>query len=1081
MRRTLCSAALAVFALTGLLTEQAAAQGVTTSAVSGRIVDASGQPIATVQVAVTNTATGVATGALSGVDGRYFVPHLAPGGPYTVEAQSIGYETQRREGIRLVLGQNYRIDFQLQQAAVELEGLIVTSDATFSQDRTGQQTLVTNEQILELPSLSRNFTELASLSPLVSSAGVGSSVGGQNNRFNNIQIDGAVNNDVFGLADSGVPGGQANGKPISQDAIEQFQILVAPFDVRQSGFTGGLINAVTKSGTNEFHGSLYGFFRNQSLLRDSLRVNDTDFLVNDFDNSVLGFTLGGPIQRDRVHFFLSGEFEGRNQPNSLGFESGSNGLGLDPASITQVRTIADGYGLEFGDASAYTNENPALNLFGRVDVQLSDAHRLSVKHTFASADDDDSPSRGGGFFEPQSATYDFTNETNTSVVQLFSSLGDGFSNEFLATVQFVRDQRAPEAIHRFSTIRVDLPDDAVNDGATIQFGAERFSHANRLDQDILQFTNNLTGDFGAHRATFGVNLERWAFTNLFVDRSLGQFDFDSPEDFEAGTASFYALRVPVSGGPVEDAAAEFAYMKFGVYAQDEWAVNDRFNLTYGLRVDIPFTGDEPRDNTTFASSFGFPTTEVPSGNPMWQPRVGFNFQPDATARTQIRGGVGLFAGRPPFVWVSNAFGNTGLESVEVQCSGANVPAFDPNDPPRTCADGSGAAAARASIAVVDPDFTFPTELKVDLAVDREFGDGWRGTVEGIFTKAIDQIAVEELNGIAPTGESSDGLGIGNRTIYGNPIVDSGGDDPWATTLVDGNFNEVVRMTNTSEGYSYAIIGELEKQFEDWFHVRGSYTYSRSFDIQSMTSSRAISNYGFNPIGASAALEDREVTASDFDRPHRVILTANATLWPQYGGTNLALIYRGQSGARYSYVYDGDINGDGFAGNGRNGGFSSSRTNDLVYVPSSSDELAFRSADDERLFNELVDMDPCLSEARGQILERNACQGPWSDQLDFRLTQGINTPQGQVELVVDVFNVLNLLNSEWGIQEGALFNTAQLLRTRGREGDVADGRVLFTYDGFRTTDENDVQHAALPYTVFSNSSRYQINLGLRYRF
>lgn len=1080
MRRSLWNLSLVLLATLGLAAD-GWAQGVTTAAVSGRVIDPTGQPLATVQLAVTNTATGVTTGALSGVDGRYYVPHLQPGGPYAVEAQSIGYETQRREGVRLVLGQNYRVDFQLQETAVQLEGLIVVSDATFSQDRQGQQTTVTQEQLLELPTISRNFTELASLSPLVSSDGVGASVGGQNNRFNTIQIDGAVSNDVFGLADSGVPGGQANGKPISQDAIEQFQILVAPFDVRQAGFTGGLINAVTKSGTNQIHGSLYGFFRNQDLLRKKLTVNNTDFNVSEFDNSTLGATLGGPIVTDRVHFFLSGEYEGRNRPNSLGFESGGNGLGLDPTSITQVQTIAEGYGLDFGDVTAYTNANPALNLFGRLDVQLSPEHRLSVKHTYSNAEDDDSPSRGGGLFEPQSATYDFTNETNTSVVQLFSSLGDGFSNEFLANVQFVRDQRAPEARFRYSTIVVDLPDDAVDPGATIQFGAERFSHANSLDQDILQFTNNLTGDFGAHRATFGINAERWAFNNLFVDRSLGQYDFDSPEDFEAGLASFYALRMPVSGGPVEDAAAVFAYWKLGVYAQDEWEVNDQLNVTYGMRVDVPVTSDTPRDNVAFSSAFGFPTTDVPSGNPLWQPRIGFNYQPDAEARTQIRGGAGLFAGRPAFVWIANAFGNTGLESVELQCSGVDVPAFDPNNPPTTCAGGSGPSAASASIATVDPDFKFPTELKIDLAVDREFGNGWRGTVEGIYTKAINQVAVEELNGSTPSGESSAGLGIGDRTIYGTPVVDSGDDDPWATTPVDPGFLEVVRMTNTSEGYTYALVGELEKRFGDRFSTRGAYTYSRSFDVQSMTSSRAVSNYGFNPIGVNVALEDRPLTASDFDRPHRVIVSANALLWPEYGGTNLSLIYRGQSGSRYSYVYDGDINGDGFAGNSRNGGFSTSRTNDLVYIPASSAELAFSTADDERLFNELVDMDPCLSEARGNILERNACSGPWSDQLDLRLTQGINTPRGEVELIVDVFNFLNLLNSSWGIQEGSLNSTAQLLRTRGREGGVADGRVLFTYDGFRTTDEDDVQHAALPYSVFSTSSRYQVNLGLRWRF
>ncbi len=1064
--------------LTMAMPAEVSAQGVTTSGISGRIVDSSGQPVAAAQVVVVNAGTGLQSGALSGADGRYYVAHLEPGGPYTVEVQSIGFEAQRREGIRLALGQVFRANFTMSVQAVELEGFTVSVDPTFSGERTGQQTVVTDEQIAELPTLSRNFTELASLSPLVSTIGgnVGASVGGANNRFNNIQIDGAVNNDAFGLAASGVPGGQANGKPISQDAIAEFQVLVAPFDVRQSGFTGGLINAVTKSGRNELFGSFYSEYRNLSLVRDTLTVDGTDYAFNDFSNAAFGGTLGGPIVKDKAHFFISGEFERRNIPNSLGANSGAAALDLDQASINAVRDIAENqYGLDFGDITAYINENPALNLFGRLDFQLSPAHRLSLKHTYARADDDDSPRRGGGTFEPQSATYDFQNRTNTSVLQLFSSFGK-WSNEVLTTVQFVRDQRAPAPEHQFSTVVVDVPTDAVNDGARIQFGAERFSHANRLDQDIFQFTNNLTGDFGAHRVTFGFNAERWSFDNLFLDTSLGLYEFDSVEDFQNGEASRYQLRASL-GASVDDAAGVFAYNKFGVYAQDEFAVNDQLTLTYGLRVDVPVTSDKPRANPNFPGAFGFPTSEVPSGNPLVQPRLGFNYRFDTDTQTQLRGGAGIFAGRPAFVWIGNAFGNTGMESAFLQCDDGQegVPAFNPTSPPQACPDGTSAATSAASIAVVDPDFKFPQELKFDLALDHEFGSGWRGTVEGIYTKSIDQIAVEELNGSVPTSESSAGLGIGSRTIYGTP--QDSNDDPWRTTLVDGtNFREVVRMTNTSKGYSYALIGELEKSFEAGHALSGSYRYGRSYDIQSLLSSRAISNYGFNVIGESAALEDRPVTPSAFDVPHRVVARASTRLLEQYGGTNVSLIYRGQSGRTYSYVYDGDVNGDGFAGR-----FSSSRTNDLVYVPSSSSELAFRSADDERLFNELVALDPCLSDAQGSILERSGCRAPWQDQLDLRVTQGINAPNGRFEVVWDVFNVLNLLNSEWGIQEGPFNETVQLLRTRGRENDDPNGRVLFTYDGFRDTDANGNQSAELPYSVFSGSSRWQMKLGVRYVF
>ncbi len=1061
-------------ALVVLFVSSAAGQGITSSAISGIVRGPDGQPVVAAQVSVTNAASGIQTGVLGGSDGRYFVSHIEPGGPYTIEVSSIGFETQRRAGIRLSLGQTLRLNFILSEQAIQLEGLIIEVDEVFSQDRTGQQTIVTSDQIASLPVLSRNFTELASLSPLVA-GGVGSSVGGQNNRFNNVQIDGAVNNDVFGLADSGVPGGQANAKPISQDAIAEFQVLVAPFDVRQAGFTGGLINAVTKSGTNDFHGTLSGYFRNEGLLRETLTVDGTDFVFNEFDEQILAFTLGGPIVQDRIHFFVSGEFEKFNTPLGLGLESGSNGLDLDPTSVTRVEQLANGYGLDFGRTSAYTQENPKQNLFGRLDFQISPNHRLSFKQKYDAADQDDGPSRGGGTFEPESATYDFLTTTNTSVAQLFSRVGE-WSNELLLTAQFVRDSRAPAAEFAYSTILVDVPDDPFNDGAQVRFGAERFSHANSLNQNIFQLTNNVTRSFGVHRMTFGVNLERYDFDNLFADRSLGDYTFDSVEDFENGISDFYAIRLPhpnITGG-IADASAKFAYNKLGIYAQDDFQASDQLSLTFGLRLDVPTTGDTPRNNTEFENTFGFPTTDVPSGNLLIQPRIGFNYTVDSDVRTQVRGGLGIFAGRPPFVWIANGFGNTGRETVELRCFSGNTPAFNPNAPPTSCADGSGPSAARASIAVLDPDFKFPQEFKLNLAVDRELGDGWRATVEGIYTKSIDAMVVEELNGTTPLGQTAANLGVGTRTVYGTAIDSN--DDPWDTQLRNGDdFFEVVRLTNDSKGYSYNLVGELEKSFGDRYHISGSYKYGRAYDVQSFTSSRAISNWGFNVIGASTALADRPVTASEWDRPHGVIATASGNFLPEYGGTNVALIYRGNSGRTYSYVYDGDVNGDGFAGE-----LSSSRTNDLVYIPNSSAEIAFQSADDERLFNEMVSLDPCLSEQRGQILERNSCRSPWVGALDLRLVQGIPTPQGKVELLFDVFNVLNLLKSDWGIQEGPSFSTIQLLRTRGRENDNPNGRILFTYDGFRNTVDG-VQSAQLPYNTFTTASRWQARLGVRWVF
>ncbi|MDT8341524.1 MAG: TonB-dependent receptor [Longimicrobiales bacterium] len=1049
---------------------------VTTATVTGTVTAQDGRPLSGAQVSVTHANTGFRTGALTNDAGRYFVPFLEPGGPYTIEVQLIGFATSRVSGMSFALGQTAQRDFTLSEQAVELEGLVVEFDPDFSTSRTGQQEIITDQTLRDLPTISRNFTELASLSPLVSSTG-SPSINGQNNRFNNIQLDGAVNNDVFGLAASGVPGGQANGKPISQDAIAEFQVLVAPFDVRQAGFTGGLINAVTKSGTNRFSGSLYGFYRDESLERGDFTSQGDEFSANeDFTNSVIGGTLGGPIIKDKLHFFLSGEFEIRDRPLSAGVESSAEDLGVSPSTVTTIQGVAENqYNLPFGRTNAFTLENPATNLFGRLDWQINDRHRLSLKHTYADADSDDSPSRGGSTFEPESATFDFTNETNSTVAQLFSNFGR-WNNEFLVNVQFIRDRRANPEPFRFGEIRVENPDDPFNSNAAVLFGTERFSHANELDQDVLQFTNNLTGVFGDHRWTVGVNVERWSFRNLFASSSLGVWEFDTVDDFQAGDASFFEIALPSPGlgsDDINDTAADFAYTKIGAYIQDEISVNDKLTVTAGVRVDVPVTGDDPRDNEVFSQDFGGrSTTTVPSGNPLIQPRVGFNYRVDGNPRNQIRGGAGIFAGRPPFVWVSNAFGNTGLETVLLRCFGGNTPQFDGRNAPTRCADNSGASTAAAPIALVDEDFAFPQDLKVNLAWDRDWGEGWKTTFEGVFTKVIDAVAVEELNGNAVVGHNQDVETIGPRKVFGRAVDDFR--QAYTPIRASNNFLDVIELTNTSEGYSYSLIGDIEKNFGRLLTLRGAYTYSRSFDLQAFTSSRAVSNYGFSPVGADVGLDNLDLRPSDFDRPHRVILQATTHLWEQFGGTTISAIYRGESGAPYSYIYRSDVNGDGFGDNI----FDSGRTNDLVFIPQNSSDILWDSPTDQQRFDDLVSQEECLQDARGEILERNACRRPWAGFLNLRLTQGINLPRGNFELILDIFNVMNLLNEDWGAQQGNGFNTERLLEVQGR--DDATGRLIMGFEGPLDFD-GATPVAERPHRVDVNSTRYRINLGLRYIF
>lgn len=1086
-RRT-WSSLLAMVALTGFgWIGSLSAQGATTAAISGVVRTAEGAPVAAAEVVVRNVASGVTNRTLTNGEGRYFIPYLRVGGEYSVEVTSLGYRTELEEGVRLTLGQVFELDFTLRPEALAVGEVVVTSARgdIFSPSRTGAGTTVNEAAIERQPTIDRHINDLAALSPYVSLTGDAPSIGGQNNRMNNIQIDGAVNNDVFGLADSGVPGGQADAKPISIEAIQEFEVLVAPFDVRQAGFSGGLINAVTKSGTNEWHGSVYGFYRNESFLNSELpfsvsgaggiTLQDT-LRTDDFLDQTVGFSLGGPIIRDRLHVFAAGEMQQREFPLEYGIQSDPRSIQAHPDSINRFIDILENtYGLEAGSPAAYALENPNANFFGRMDWSPNDRHRITLRHNWVRASDDDSPSRAGFGFELSSATYDFESTTNSTVLQLHSQLANDNFNELLFNFQTIRDRRDP--VGDYPLINVfNLSDVGGGDVAAGEFsaGAEFFSQANELDQDIFQVTDNFTKLFGDHRATIGAQYEYYRFRNLFAPGTLGEWDFDSLEDLEAGNPDSYFINTIYPG--VDDVASRFRVHNFSLYAQDEWTVNQRLTLTGGLRVDVPFLPDEPRENPDFAASFPGNTSDVPSGNPQVSPRIGFNYQIQGDMLTQIRGGIGLFTGRPPFVWLSNQYGNTGRELLGLNCTGANVPEFTPDNPPTTCADGTPATSSGVAVVnVFDEDFKFPQDLKVSLAVDRELPWGLRGSLEGLYTRAITQIALQDLN-FMQVADAPAEPGIGDRPIYGTPIDFSF--EAMAPNRVDDAFGPVIQLTNLSKNYSYLISAELERQFINALDIRASYTYSRAYDTRSLTSSVATSNYGFAPISGNP--NNPELSPSSFDRPHRVLLSASGSFLEDFGGTRLTLFYVGSSGKPYSYVYDGDVNGDGY----ETFGVVNGRNNDLVYVPEDLSELTFSPtgrapAEDQRLLSELIDMEECLQEQRGQIMERNSCRAPWFNRVNLKVEQGLPLPtQQRVQLTLDIFNVLNLLNESWGLEQAPTFSEINLLQLRGR--DNATGNMQFDYYPFPIEDDEGIERAVLPYTTFF-SSRWNIQAGVKLIF
>lgn len=1055
------------------------AQGLTTSALGGSVLDQAGQALVGAQVTLTNTETGTSSTTITNEAGRYHVGHVLPGGPYTVDVSLIGYRTEQRTGIILTLGRTEGASFILTESAVELDALVVVAESNplLSPTRTGTSTIIGAGEIENQPTISRDITNFALLDSRVQITEGGPSIAGQNNRFNNITIDGAVNNDIFGLADSGIPGGQVNAKSISIEAVKEFQVLTAPYDVRYAGFSGGLLNAVTKSGTNQTSGSVFGYFTNESF-QGSLTVDDTEIEKSEFNNKQFGFTLGGPIKKDRIHYFVGGEFQIFDGPTSgLGVDPGGSptqpgaeARGIHPDSAQRLIDImGDVYGVtsdEVGTSATVTLNNPRTNLFARLDFQLGNNHRLVIRDNYAKNRADRGPFRASFFYGYTSQNQDFTNTTNSFVTQLFSTFGGAWSNELLLNFETVRDLRDP--ITEYAQVAVDVDSDPLGSN-TLVVGAEEFSQANSLDQDIFQLTDNLSRSFGNHRMTFGVNIEYFNFDNLFFPASIGIYEYDSLADLENGVIGAY--EVNTLNPAIDDPAAKFGVWQPGFYAQDEWAINENWTLQFGLRMDVPIMADNPPANPAFESAFGISTADVPSGNILWQPRIGFNWQSNAARMTQVRGGAGMFSGRPPFVWLSNAYGNTGGQQVKLFCNGANAPAFErsnyPGGSPQACVDGTTAAeAGQPVVNIFDPNFRFPLEGKLNLAIDQVLPKGFVITGEVLYTKALQQFFFEEFN--IPEEQIGTDPSQGDRPLFGTPTAGLR-DGAYAPQRKSDEFAQVIRVKNKNDNRALLLTFELNRQMNEWLGLRAGYTYADVDDTQGLFSSQATSNYGRNAIRGNP--NDPELTNSSFERPHRIVLSATflADL-----GRNMQLEvtpqYFGQSGNPYSYVVRGDVNGDGYRGQGI------SRDNDLIYIPNNASEFLWDSPGDAADFQQLIDDNECLSSQKGSLMKRNSCRNPWTNRFDLRgvLRFGSLGPGG-LELVFDVFNVFaNQVLRTADIDRGEI-----AIRFRGRDGDVDDGQMIFSYEG--STFDSDGDGKVDPYTVFDGASRRQIQLGMRYVF
>jgi hypothetical protein len=1103
-----------------------AAQGITTAAVQGRVVDETGQPVAGATMTLVNASTGQRFIGVSRADGRYDIENVAVGGPYTLGARLIGYQAAERAGFTLALGQKLQLNLTMNRAAVQLEALTVTAeeqDPLTAVSRTGTAGTVTDSAVSRLPTLNRNFTDFVATVPQVGIIqGDAPSVGGGHNRMNNIQIDGVSDNDLFGLGSTGQPGGQVSAKSISLEAVKEYQVLIAPFDIRQSGFQGGMLNAITKRGTNDWHGSAFWYYQQDALVRDSLPY--TNALFGEYLQHQRGFSLGGPILRNKLHFFGAAEWQTRETPSvgpTIGRETLTDVNVARDSAQRLVDILQNQYGIDAGSFEPLTIETPNKNFFGRLDYQLSDDHVLTLRHNYSKASDDLGISRSAGSYELSSAGYIIDNESNSTVLQLNSTLGGGkYYNELRLGYLRIRDARDP--LVPWAQVEVENRSDIEGTSVFNEFisGAERFSQRNRLNQDEWQLTDDLTFFRGAHTLTVGTDNRFMGFDNTFFHTSTGQWQFSSLADLEAANPRSYFVQVPYPGVTTQENAgrADWRLLQLGGYVQDQWDVTRGLQVTLGVRLDVPITLDSIKQNPDLAGSAeltarnagtAIRTDVKPSGNLHWSPRLGLNWDLTGNRATVVRGGAGLFTGRPAFVWLSNAYTNTGRDVASVFCGTAgNIPAFTSQsivDAPQDCPVTSALTIPRAQVNYFDEDFKFPQELKATLALDQRLPGGVVGTLEFLYTKGINTIYQQEMN-IAATAIRTNAEG---RQLFGDP-TDFSTSTGIRPTQVDSDFLYVLRHTNRSEDRSYNFTAQLQKRFGAGYEFTAAYNYQNNKDLTSLGSSIASSNFGYSPVSAGENPNEKSLTTSRFDIPHRIVLSGTFDVPIPSIPTSLTVLYVGQSGSPYSWTIDGDANGDGFEAPENSG-----RHNDMAYVPNASaSNYTASSATELEQYQALIDnplvpdLMPCLkemSDAGGGILERNGCRNPWSNRLDVSFRMGVGRAIGptvhRLTLVGEVFNFLNLMNGDWGVSRGvSFFETRTLLRMTAY--DATNDRGTYEYVGpnalgpvqaYENGDINPETGAAwtqaeaadaIKRNVISANdifSRWRIQLGLRYDF
>ena len=1040
----------------------------TTSSIKGIVKSSNGETLPGATIQAVHTPTGSKYSALSNTDGRFNILNMRIGGPYKVVVTFIGYQTQEINDVYLELGKPLIFDALLNDESQQLNEVKIagSKNKVFGSGRTGAETTIGRRELTVLPTISRSADDFTRLEPSAS----GGSFGGRNDQYNSYSLNGAVFNNPFGL-DAATPGGQTGAQPISLDAIEQIQVATAPYDVTLSGFTGASVNAVTKSGSNEFHGTAYAFFRNQDLTGS--KINGEKIFVPSLEQTQAGFSFGGPLIKDKLFFFANYEIDRRSDLGSNFVANNGDGVtGVNESRVLESDLIAvssalAGLGYDTGSYQGFKHNSNSNKGIIKLDWNINDNNKLAVIYNFLDASKDKPAHPSAlGFRGPDANTlqfeksgYQINNELRSVLVELNSKISETVSNKLQAGYTHFNDYRNP-----FSA-----PAPVINiqkDGSNyIIAGHEPFSINNTLDQKVLQITNNLSYTIGNHAFTFGASFEKYQFKNSFNLASLDKFrnpatdpvpyygtfrpystvadflgDVNNPLTLSSVRQNFIHAQDTYNSrnsfGVGQDNGWRLAELNVGqvaLYAQDDWNITENFKLALGLRIDKPLYFDTSdliqkyidtqngatRNNSTLYYN---PTTNanqtlisttLPTDKLLWSPRMGFNWDVNGDKTTQIRGGSGIFTGRLPFVWLGN------------QVSGADDGFFQ----------------------IMDKNFQWPQVWRSSLGLDHRFKNDYIATFDMSYNKDINGIHVQNWGLRTPSGILA---GTDSRAIYNS---------------TDKGVNNAYVMTNSNKGYVVNTSLKLQKTYDNGLFTSLAYNYLVSKDVNSIEAEITGDAFAFNP--ALGNVNDAVLSNSKYGDTHRFI-GVGSKKW-KYGAddkwaTTISTFFEYAQGGRFNYIYGGDVNNDG------------SGTNDLIYVPTTAEisTMAFTGANQGAAFDAFISQDKYLSERRGQYAERYGALSPWRGKWDMKLIQDYNfkpssssNKTNTIQFSVDVLNVGNLLNSDWG-----LVQVPTSIQPIGVVVNQTTKVPTYTFNGTQTKTFN-----------FDASllSRWQAQFGIRYIF